>query len=73
MSSGLMTAVGDFQWTYHVGEGFRASANVSPQGTIYLPDEQYLYAWMPTNAAPPAKNSWSMWRANPQHTGRVAK
>jgi outer membrane protein assembly factor BamB len=72
--SGLMTPESNFQWAFHVGYGFYSSPNVSPSGVIYLPDEQYLYALMPaTNPAPMANSSWPMWRANPQHTGRVSK
>jgi hypothetical protein len=33
-----------------------------------------LFALKPvTNAAPLVKSPWPVWRANPQHTGRVPK
>jgi hypothetical protein len=38
---------------------------------IYLPDARNLIAMAVTNGAPLAKSSWPMFRANPQHTGRV--
>jgi outer membrane protein assembly factor BamB len=72
--SGLLTSDSNFIWNFSVGYGFFSSANVSPQGVIYIADQHYLYAFgQQTNAAPPVKSSWALWRANPQHTGRVTK
>jgi outer membrane protein assembly factor BamB len=72
--SGLANTDANFLWSFPVGYGFYGSANVSPSGVIYFPDLQYIYAFVPVpNAEPPAKSSWPLWRANPQHTGRVGK
>ena len=72
--SGLANTQANFLWSFPVGYGFYGSANVSPSGVIYFPDLQYIYAFVPVpNAEPPAKSSWPLWRANPQHTGRVGK
>ncbi len=49
-----------------------AAPNLSPAGTIYWTDGQRLFAYEHvTNNAAAAKSSWPLWRANPQHTGRV--
>ena len=72
--SGLMTTNGDFLWNFRVGYGFQSSANVSSHGVIHIADDQYLYAFRPLKVvAVPAKSSWPLWRANPQHTGRAGK
>lgn len=64
---------GKLQWEYHVKEGnLQSSPNLGPNGVIYVSDHIYLYALAPlADARPAVKNSWPMWRANPQHTGRV--
>jgi outer membrane protein assembly factor BamB len=49
----------------------KGSPAIGSDGAIYLGDGRDLYSFAPTNSAPPAKSSWPMWRANPQHTGRV--
>jgi len=49
----------------------KGSPAIGADGAIYLGDGRYLYSFAATNSAPPAQSSWPMWRANPQHTGRV--
>ena len=72
--SGMATTDAKFLWQFSVGYDFFTSANVSPQGVIYSACQQRLLAFLPlTNSAPPADSSWPLWRANPQHTGRVQK
>ncbi|HEY2329082.1 MAG TPA: PQQ-binding-like beta-propeller repeat protein [Verrucomicrobiae bacterium] len=72
--SGLLTTDEKFQWRSQTGRTLCAPPNLGPQGVVYFTDWQKLYAFQPaTNAAPPAKSSWPLWRANPQHTGRVGK
>jgi outer membrane protein assembly factor BamB len=72
--SGLATTDANFLWSFSVGYGFFASANVSPSGIIYVTELQHVYALQALpNGTPPALSSWPLWRANPQHTGRVAK
>jgi outer membrane protein assembly factor BamB len=59
-------------WLYKTDENLASSPNVDAHGVIYACDSQNLYALQPLlNAAPPAKSAWPVWRANPQHTGRV--
>jgi len=58
-----------FQMSYNLG----SAPNVDAQGIIYASDGFSLFALKLTNAAPPAKSPWPMWRANPQHNGRVQK
>ena len=49
-----------------------ASPAIGKDGTIYIAEEDWLYAINSTNRlAPLAKSSWPMFRANPRHTGRV--
>jgi len=73
-TSGMFSSDGKLLWQFSVGFGFYTSANISLSGVIYIADEVKLYAFHPMkNAAPPAKSSWPLWRADPQHTGRVQK
>lgn len=72
--SGLIRDDAYFLWNFRVGYAFTSSPNISPDGVIYQADEMFLYALKPaTNAAPPARSSWPLWRSDPQHTGRVQK
>jgi outer membrane protein assembly factor BamB len=65
---------GNPQWHFSSGSNLASSPNVGPDGVIYVNELYYLLAIQPlTNAAPLAKSSWPMWRANPQHTGRAQK
>ena len=59
----------DFQMSYNLA----SAPNISPQGIVYACDGAGLFALNPTKAAPPVKSAWPLWRANPQHTGRVQK
>jgi outer membrane protein assembly factor BamB len=71
---GLATTDEKVQWLWQCGRGAVAPPNLTPLGVFIFADWQNLYAFQPaTNAAPAAKNCWSVWRANPQHTGRVRK
>lgn len=72
-SAGMAGLDGKLLRQLPVAYGAFSSANVSPSGTIYVADGKEFFALQPTNAAPPAKSSWPLWRANPQHTGRVMK
>ena len=59
----------DFRMRFNLG----SAPNISPQGIVYACDGANLFALNPTNAAPPAKSAWPMWRSNPQHNGRVQR
>ena len=73
-NSGMATTDAKFLWQFAVGYDFYTSANINPHGVIYIACQQRLLALQPlTNAAAPAKSSWPLWRADPQHTGRVQK
>ena len=54
-----------------LGGNMTSSPVATETGTLYFSCGRDLEAVSPTNAAPPAKSSWPMFRANPQHTGRV--
>ena len=63
---------GSLLWSTPTWSSPYSSPTVDGRGIVYLCDGFFLFAISPpTNAAPPAKSSWPMWRANPQHTGRV--
>jgi len=73
-ASGLVNSAGKFLWNFPAGQGFYASANISPLGVIYIADDHLLSALrLATSATSAAKSSWPQWRADPQHTGRVQK
>ena len=72
--SGLLSTTASTLWNLPSGYGFSSSPDVSPAGIIYVTDEHRIFAFQPLkNAAPPAKSSWPLWRADAQHTGRVQK
>ncbi len=72
--AGLLTADKKFNWEFQVVHDLSSSPNVSPTGIIYFTAGEFLYAIQPVKeVAPPAKSAWPLWRANPQHTGRVQK
>jgi len=50
-----------------------AAPNISTAGIIYACDGEQLYALQPGKTAVLEKSPWPMWRANPQHTGRVQR
>ena len=62
---------GRWLWDLDSGDIIPSAPNISEKGVIYAANYQFLLAIQPATAAPPAKSSWPMWRANPQHTGRV--
>jgi outer membrane protein assembly factor BamB len=60
-------------WYFKMGNNLASAPNVDAAGNIYVCDGNSLFIFTPTNAAPLVKSSWPMWRANPQHNGRVQK
>jgi len=59
-------------WSDEMPTELYASPTVATNGIIYVGTGQFINAVSPTNhLAPTAKSSWPMFRANPQHTGRV--
>jgi outer membrane protein assembly factor BamB len=61
-------------WEFIASYNLRNSPNVSRLGIIYFSAGNYFYAIQPVKeVAAAAKSSWPLWRANPQHTGRVTK
>ena len=61
-------------WIQQMSYNLACSPNVDALGTVYCTDGFTLFAFRPTtNAAPPEKSAWPMWRANAQHTGRVSQ
>lgn len=72
--SGVVDAEPKTLWDFVSDGNLNCSPNISPAGQIYFTDGPDLYALQPpTNAVPPARSSWPMWRADAQHTGRVQK
>jgi outer membrane protein assembly factor BamB len=60
------------QWRFKMDSSLCSSPNVDSYGVIYACDGRNLYALQPfTNPAAAMKSPWPLWRANPQHTGRV--
>jgi outer membrane protein assembly factor BamB len=55
-----------------LGGNISSSPVVTGKGIFYFTCGTDLLAVAPANSAPLAKSSWPMFRANPQHTGRVA-
>jgi outer membrane protein assembly factor BamB len=53
-------------------DNLSSSPTVTGKGIFYFTCFRNLLAVTPANSAPPANSSWPMFRANPQHTGRVA-
>jgi outer membrane protein assembly factor BamB len=62
---------GDFNWQLRLDNFPKDSPIIAADGTIYLSAGRFLYAVTTTNSPPLAKSSWPMFRATPQHTGRV--
>jgi outer membrane protein assembly factor BamB len=60
-------------WYFHLDFNLASAPNLNSDGIIYASDDHNLYAVKPADASPLAKSFWPMWRANPQHTGRVQK
>jgi len=60
------------QWQVGTRGNNTASSAIGDDETIYVRDNLFLCAINSTNGlAPLAKSSWPMFRANPQHTGRM--
>jgi outer membrane protein assembly factor BamB len=70
---GFSDRAGKFDYGYQLRFNLAAAPNISPTGVIYGCDGDCLYALQPTSKAGLEKSPWPMWRANPQHTGRVQK
>ena len=64
---------GPIVWSASIGRGVmpNSSLAIGSDGLIYLGDGRNLYCFVTTNAAPLAKSSWPMFRADARHTGRV--
>lgn len=61
------------QWDFRMDFNLGSAPNLSAEGIVYACDGANLFALKPTNAAPPAKSAWPVWRGNPQHNGRAQK
>jgi outer membrane protein assembly factor BamB len=68
---GSSDGAGNFVFGFQLRFNLAAAPNLSRTGIIYACDGDDLYALQPTNFPVLEKSSWPMWRANPQHTGRV--
>jgi outer membrane protein assembly factor BamB len=66
-------AQGQLIWSAEIGPGVvpTSSTAIGADGAIYAGDGRILHSFAATNNAPLAKSPWPMFRANPQHTGRV--
>jgi outer membrane protein assembly factor BamB len=64
-------SAGNLQWNLPIGGEFSDSPVIGANGVIYVNVGRMLMAIAVTNNPPLAKSSWPMFRANPQHTGRV--
>ncbi len=65
------TPDGTVSWTDVSIMEVTASPTLAKDGTLYFTCIGYFNAIVPTNAAPLAKSSWPLFRANTEHTGRV--
>jgi len=70
---GISDHAGNFDWGFQLDFNVSTAPNISRTGTVYACDGACLYALEPSKAALLEKSPWPMWRANPQHTGRVQK
>jgi len=70
---GYSDRAGKFDMGIQLKSNVSAAPNISPTGLIYACDGGYLYALKPASNAVLENSAWPMWRANPQHTGRVQK
>jgi len=70
---GFSDRAGKFDWGFQLRFNLMSAPNISPAGIIYACDGECLYALKPASHAVLEKSPWPMWRANPQHTGRVQK
>mgnify|MGYP001564924782 FL=1 len=60
----------DWVWNYARTGPIYSSVVVSPQGTVYVAGVgAHLHALV--NNVPLADSAWPMFRADPQHTGRL--
>lgn len=63
---------GDWLWRYPLGGSSRSSPLVASDGTVFGAS-LHLELHAVRNGVPLAATSWPMFRANPQHTGRVQR
>jgi hypothetical protein len=66
-----LTPDGAVAWSENLNQPITASLVIGTNGVIYFPYLGHFTAIAPTNLPPPAASAWPMFRANPQHTGRV--
>ncbi|MBU6409731.1 MAG: PQQ-binding-like beta-propeller repeat protein [Verrucomicrobia bacterium] len=59
------------EWTAIEKGGINGSPVIGPDGTVYFTCADFMTAYAPSNAAPPANSTWPMFRADARHTGRV--
>ncbi|MDR3457603.1 MAG: PQQ-binding-like beta-propeller repeat protein [Verrucomicrobiae bacterium] len=70
---GFSDRAGNFDAGFQLGFNLASAPNLSPAGLIHACDGACLFALKPASSTPLEKSPWPMWRANPQHTGRVQK
>ncbi|HEV2695164.1 MAG TPA: PQQ-binding-like beta-propeller repeat protein [Verrucomicrobiae bacterium] len=70
---GFSDRIGNSHWGYQLRFNLSTSPNISTNGIIYAVDEAQLHALQPSSPTVLEKSAWPMWRADPQHTGRVQK
>ena len=70
---GVSDRNGKLAWGFKMENNLQSAPNLGCDGMIYGTDGIFLYALRPSNPAVLEKSSWPMWRANPQHNGRVQK
>jgi outer membrane protein assembly factor BamB len=61
----------DWIWNFWLYAPTHASVVVNPHGTMYASAGAFFYAI--ANSSPLAASAWPMFRADPQHTGRVRR
>jgi len=70
---GSTDGAGNSVWGFQLKFNLAAAPGLSRTGIIYACDGYSLYALQPVNFPVLEKSPWPMWRADPQHTGRVQK
>ncbi|HTV39440.1 MAG TPA: PQQ-binding-like beta-propeller repeat protein [Candidatus Sulfotelmatobacter sp.] len=66
-----ITADGTLSWIVGFNASIATSPTISKDGCVYFDDLGHLIAIAPTNAAPPARSPWPLFRGNAMHTGRA--
>jgi hypothetical protein len=70
---GVSDRNGKLAWGFKMENNLQSAPNLGRDGMIYGTDGIFLYALRPSHPAVLEKSFWPMWRANPQHNGRVQK